>query len=83
MSAKRFKQPVPAPRTFDSGEMKYDLEVYKYPGSNQPRYATVFGINKAKYDWHHSQIAYYLSLRHAGGPRRPPFYRLRVGPSTL
>ncbi|MDD8044559.1 MAG: hypothetical protein PHC78_12430, partial [Verrucomicrobiota bacterium] len=47
--------------SIDSGEMTFDLEVYKHPGDNQPRYATVFGINDAKYDWHHDEIAYYLN----------------------
>ena len=42
--------------TIDSGEMTFDPEVYKYPDSNLPRYATVFGINKTKYDWHHTEI---------------------------
>ena len=57
--------------TLDSGEMTFDLEVYKHPGDNQPRYATVFGINDAKYDWHHDEIAYYLNPTLGGIPVDP------------
>jgi hypothetical protein len=57
--------------TLDSGEMTFDLEVYKHPGDNQPRYATVFGINDAKYDWHHDEIDYYLNPTVGGIPVDP------------
>ena len=54
--------------TIDSGEMTFDLEVYKHPSDNRPRYATVFGINDAKYSWHHDEIAYYLNPTLCGIP---------------
>jgi hypothetical protein len=57
--------------TLDAGEMTFDLEVYRHPGDNQPRYATIFGINNAKYDWHNSEIAYYLNPTIGGIPVDP------------
>lgn len=40
----------------EEGEPVFDLEVYKLNKNNSSRYATVFGINKAKYDWHHEKL---------------------------
>ena len=57
--------------TLDGQDMIFALEVYQHATTEELKYATVRGINKAQYEWHEEKIAWYVNPTAAGVPLDP------------